>query len=146
MQRHDQHFLHMGLLSHDNKQHNIHTFYDLYGPREKLLVKQFHSLFFNYVCIYDEWQQSNSLQDPYTLNKPNTSNSHGYSFVMTTAWVICCLAWILVMTTREYRTGMGVDLVHLVTNSQTTVLQLLYSVQLVNNEWAVSWEVNSQLL
>ncbi len=47
-----------------------------YGPRENILVKQFHSLFFNYVCIYDEWQQSNSLQDPSTLNKPNTSNSH----------------------------------------------------------------------
>ncbi len=26
MQRHDQHFLHMGLLSHDNKQHNICTY------------------------------------------------------------------------------------------------------------------------
>ncbi len=52
------------------------AFYDFYGPRENCLVKQFHSLFFNYVCIYDELSQSNSLQDPSTLNKPNTSNSH----------------------------------------------------------------------
>ncbi len=33
----------------------------LWAPREKLLVKQFHSFFFNYVCIYDEWQQSNDF-------------------------------------------------------------------------------------
>ncbi len=32
------------------------------------------SLSLRYVCIYDEWQQSNSLRDPSTLNKPNTSN------------------------------------------------------------------------
>ncbi len=29
------------------------------------------------IYAYDEWQLSNSEQDPYTLNKLNTSNSRG---------------------------------------------------------------------
>ncbi len=38
-----------------------------------------HSSYAYYVWTHDESQHSISLQDPSTLNKPNTSNSHGDS-------------------------------------------------------------------
>ncbi len=40
MQRYDEHFLHMELLSHDNKPHNIHTNISYASPEKKRSISR----------------------------------------------------------------------------------------------------------